>query len=152
VAVAQEDGQWLVTGLNCVAVPGWPPTWSPVTAKIRVMRALRSAAVARIVESKSTLGRPAGDRAAELFGGPQPPALVAGHELDALRAAWARRRPSPRHLEVNGVAASGNWVSRVTSFRVEGVHHSIIIYLTTRRIRFCLLYGHNPFRHGPTLT
>ncbi len=27
VAVAQEDGQWLVTGLHCVAVPGWPPTW-----------------------------------------------------------------------------------------------------------------------------
>lgn len=34
VAVAQEDGQWLVTGLNCVAVPGWPPTWPPVTANL----------------------------------------------------------------------------------------------------------------------
>ncbi len=34
VAVAQEDGQWLVAGLNCVAVPGWPPTWSPVTASL----------------------------------------------------------------------------------------------------------------------
>jgi len=34
VAVAQEDRQWLVTGLNCVAVPGWPPTWSPVTASL----------------------------------------------------------------------------------------------------------------------
>jgi predicted N-acetyltransferase YhbS len=34
VAVAQEDGQWLVTGLNCVAVPGWPPTWSPGTANL----------------------------------------------------------------------------------------------------------------------
>jgi len=34
VAVAQEAGQWLVAGLNCVAVPGWPPTWSPVTASL----------------------------------------------------------------------------------------------------------------------
>lgn len=34
VAVALENGQWLVAGLNCVAAPGWPPTWSAVTANL----------------------------------------------------------------------------------------------------------------------
>jgi len=34
VAVVQEAGRWLVAGRNCVAAPGWPPTWSPVTASL----------------------------------------------------------------------------------------------------------------------
>lgn len=34
VAVTLESGQWLVAGLNCVAVPGWPPTWLPVTSTL----------------------------------------------------------------------------------------------------------------------
>ena len=34
IAVTREGGDWLVAGLNCVAVPGWPPTWSPVDANL----------------------------------------------------------------------------------------------------------------------
>ena len=34
IAVTREAGDWLVAGLNCVAVPGWPPTWSPVDASL----------------------------------------------------------------------------------------------------------------------
>ncbi|MBA3294672.1 MAG: hypothetical protein H0T40_13305 [Geodermatophilaceae bacterium] len=65
VAVAQEDGQWLVTGLNCVAVPGVATDMVTSHRKSRgltwVMPALGSAAVARIVDTNSTLDRPAGD-------------------------------------------------------------------------------------------
>ena len=36
VAVAEiRDGGWQVAGLNCLAVPGWPPTWPPVDASLR---------------------------------------------------------------------------------------------------------------------
>jgi hypothetical protein len=34
VAVTEEEGGWSVAGLNCVGVPGWPPTWLPVDASL----------------------------------------------------------------------------------------------------------------------
>lgn len=34
VAVRRERAQWLVAGLNCLATPGWPPTWAPVNASL----------------------------------------------------------------------------------------------------------------------
>jgi hypothetical protein len=77
---------------------------------------------------------------AELLGG--LPLLMAGHELDAIRAPYALRRPAPRHIGANGVAASRHWVSRLASLRVVCVHHSVIIYLATRRIRLRLLFCH----------
>lgn len=34
VSVTQDDGRWKVAGLNCFAVPGWPPVWSPVNPNL----------------------------------------------------------------------------------------------------------------------
>ncbi|MGC5585948.1 hypothetical protein [Ornithinimicrobium sp. W1665] len=36
VAVEVDGGdEWKVAGLNCVAVPGWPPAWTKVDASLR---------------------------------------------------------------------------------------------------------------------